>query len=278
MPKKKKITPKQKYFIAFTWIVCFFIGALLMYVYLHPFWKTSHTKISKNNFVSLLSPLKTELYIKTSAIQPDQAIWVERYSDLRILTGKSFTGINEISYGENIAIKEIVTSYFHSEELLINEINTFTTLQTENPFQVQSLGFTKGETKCLVTVYLQATPSGYYFCGKEDREKNILQKEFMPVLYGPDNKYPLKEDEAAVIDVTKINDRFATGTNNRYMKGIFEPSGSVWIAAKVDGVWKLVSDSQDYPLCTALDAYEVPKEFYSDCYHDKTNTLRFHEM
>lgn len=224
---------------------------------------------------TVLEGLKSELSIQTSSIKSDSAVWIQSPTELFILKGVSFTGEKELKEGENSILQEASKTYFYHKGFLENGANTFSTLESDNPFQVQSQGFISGNMKCLLNVFMQSRPSGYFFCGIYDDEKNKLQKEFMPVVYSPQAKYPLQKNEAAVLNVSKINDQFATGSNNRYLNGIYEPSGTTWIAAKVGGVWKLVFDSQDYPTCEAVDEYDVPRDFYKNCYNASTDSFRF---
>ena len=262
---------KNKHVALFFVIVCTFIIFVL-------FKFGNYIVLSSNpeDHESILTSLKDKLEIETSNIKPSTASWIENSNSLKILTGPEFTGLKKLETGENREIRETVNAYFGKKGFVKNPQNTFSTLDDNNQsFQVQSQGFTKGDLKCLVTVFLNSEPSSYYFCGVLDVKKNKLQDEFMPVLYGPSTQFPLQKNEAAVINVSKINNKYATGYNNRYMNGVYEPSGTTWIAAKVNGVWKLVFDSQDYPKCSAVDQYSVPREYYTNCYVPPSETLRF---
>lgn len=225
--------------------------------------------------VTVLEGLKATLPVKTSPITSDSAVWIESPTKLSILKGVSFTSEDELKDGENTSLEKSSQKYMYQKGFLENGMNTFSTLDTDNVFQVQSQGFIGGNMKCLFNVFLQSRPSGYFFCGIDDDEKNKLQEEFMPVVYGPQTQYPLQKNEAAVLNVSKINDTFATGSNNRYLNGVYEPSGTTWIAAKVNGMWKLVFDSQDYPTCAVVDEYSVPRDFYKNCYDASTDSFRF---
>lgn len=275
MPRRKvssKTYKKNKNRTVLLIIVFGFLSVLLLLRFFTP---NPSAKNSSSENVSVLEGLKEEVHVKTSTIEPDSAIWIESFDNLVILKGYSFKGEIMILDGENNKLKEIAQSYFLEKGFFENKINSFSNLDSNTAYRVQSQGFTRFGMKCLVAVFLQSIPSGYYFCGEEDNEKNKLQAEFMPVVYGENAKYPLQENEAAVLNVSKINDEFATGSNNRYLNGIYEPSGTTWIAAKVGGVWKLVFDSQDYPTCAAVDEYDVPRDFYKNCYDSSIDSFRF---
>lgn len=226
---------------------------------------------------SVISRLKEELYLQGSEIIPGEAVWINDYANLSLLKGQQFNSLNPVNSGEIEGISYILDSFFDAQGFNKDEINTFSTL--DDPDQliaVRSFGYTQGSLKCLAALYPDSQPSGYFFCGDVNGKKDELQKQFLPVIYSSSSQYPLRKDEAAVVDVFNISDDFAMGSNNRYLRGIYEPSGTRWIAAKVDGDWKLVFEGQDLPACTLVDRYKVPKEFYSNCF-EVNGSLRFEE-
>lgn len=281
MPKKSKKQQhsKKPILIILILLLCI-VGVVLFFGVRNKhfnFYSYSDQDTHKNaTYSSILVPLREEIYLHTSPITNGQAVWITDYNNLNILTGSEFTGENIINENETIGLQYILDSFFESKGFEKNAINTFSTLNDPNQaFQVDSFGYTKGDTKCLVNLFVNSKPSGIFFCGTINKQKEQLQKEFMSVLYGPNSKYPLQNNEAAVIDVTNMNDNFARGTDNRYLNGVFEPSGANWIAAKVNGQWQLVFEGQDYPECSVIDEYSVPKEFYKNCFDSSTNSPRF---
>lgn len=278
--KSKKQNFSKKPLLVILILLFCIIGVVLLFGIRNKhlnFYSYSNQDSQKNvPYSSILVPLKEELYLRTSPITNGQAVWITDYNNLNIVTGGEFAGANIINEGETIGLKYILDSFFEGQGFEKNEINTFSTLSDPNQaYQVDSFGYTKGDVKCLVNLFVNSKPSGIFFCGTINQEKEQLQNEFKNVLYGPDSQYPLQNNEAAVIDVTNINNNFASGTDNRYLNGVFEPSGANWIAAKVNGSWQLVFEGQDYPPCSLIDQYSIPQEFYKNCFDSSTNSPRF---
>ena len=63
------------------------------------------------------------------------------------------------------------------------------------------------------------------------------------------------------VTISKIIGNYATGG-----AGFANDSGYGWIAAKVNGIWKIVTTGQDAPACSVVNEYQVPKEIYGSCY------------
>ena len=81
---------------------------------------------------------------------------------------------------------------------------------------------------------------------------------------------PLKEISALLnpnnkpnftVGISKMIGNYATGG-----AGFADDSGYGWIAAKVNGTWKIVTTGQDAPYCSVVNQYQVPKEIYGSCY------------
>jgi len=82
---------------------------------------------------------------------------------------------------------------------------------------------------------------------------------------------PLKEISALLnptnnpnftVTISKIIGNYATGGAGAIKDG----PGYGWIAAKINGVWKIVTTGQDAPDCKVVNQYQVPKEIYGTCY------------
>jgi hypothetical protein len=51
---------------------------------------------------------------------------------------------------------------------------------------------------------------------------------------------------------------------------VSDGGGYQWIAKNINGAWTTIWEGQDYPLCSDMAEYEVPKEFYPGCYNEDT--------
>ncbi len=221
----------------------------------------------------ILMSLKNKLSFETTDIKQDKAEWIENYQKLLPLTGQSFNnGKGQFrNKDETEKLGPIIKSFFSSLGFSEDKINTINALEGDYPVSILSYGYTKGDIKCLMILYPDSDPGAIYFCGELDNAREKLREEFTPLFYPT----PLPPDEAGVINVNKITSDYATGTDDRYKKGIYEPSGASWIATKVKGNWVIVFDGQDYPKCSAVDKYMVPIDIYKNCIEDtKGNTLR----
>ncbi|GEM_PF-5003031 len=112
-----------------------------------------------------------------------------------------------------------------------------------------SRGYGLNNSKCRV----EFSSSGYPMlinmsCGLLTPKAEQEFSEFLPI-----NQYP----HESYLIVTKKNDLYATGER----RSLFPGSG-VWLAKKVNGVWKEVAGGQDYALCSFYKSINIPSEFY----------------
>jgi len=71
------------------------------------------------------------------------------------------------------------------------------------------------------------------------------------------------------VTVSKIQGNFATG-------GAVDPEsvgGAMWLAAKVNGMWKLVWDGNGTIPCESIDPYNFPVSMVPECWNEATSKL-----
>lgn len=164
------------------------------------------------------------------------------YSDLESITIDSFKNI-----------QSNIDSFFKSNGFEKDKANTINHT-TNNTIDTIVLGYTKNETKCLITLYAKTDPFGDFFCGVIDEKRAPWVKELSPI-FNPN------KDLGIIITVDKLVGNYAKGgTGGRWGGG-----GAAWIALKTDGVWKEIWGGQDIISCSIFNKYQIPKEIYEDC-------------
>jgi hypothetical protein len=56
-------------------------------------------------------------------------------------------------------------------------------------------------------------------------------------------------------------------------KGI-ETGGGQWWGVKVNGVWKFIFAGQNFPKCSVIAPYQIPKELLESCFDDATDVQK----
>lgn len=69
------------------------------------------------------------------------------------------------------------------------------------------------------------------------------------------------------ITVSKIQGNFAQGGASE------QGGGAMWLAAKVNGTWKLAWDGNGTISCTSVDPYNFPTSMVPECWNDATGKL-----
>ncbi len=226
----------------------------------------------------ILIPLEAKLNrsspIKDSTTKWDQ--WVVSYQKLIPLTGKSFETSDSVDtsnfnpakiLASEKALEPTFDAYFtslgFSKEQIYTQVNKDNSSRSDAPLLY---GYTKDNIKCLISLNATTDPTlGTYFCGMVDQKQQALDEQFFPLIFSSQNEVPLTSDEAGVVYVDNISGNYAKGSNDRYLKGIYEPSGGAWIAARVNGQWKIIYIGQENPLCTVMNQYSVPITMYGKC-------------
>jgi hypothetical protein len=70
------------------------------------------------------------------------------------------------------------------------------------------------------------------------------------------------------VTVSKVEGDFASGAASE------QGGGGMWFAARVGGVWQLVTDGNGITLCSSLSAYpNFPTKMIPECFDDKTQNI-----
>ncbi len=153
-----------------------------------------------------------------------------------------------------------ITQYFLAQRFSKNVKNTVTT-QSSDDYYTSTYAFEMNNVYCLSHAAKQSDPFGYISCGTVDANQMTKQKEL-------ENVYKTEEAQAKGNPITfrvdKIDKGYASGTTSA---GI---GGYQWIAQNVEGAWQRIWAGQDFPLCSDMAQYQVPKEFYPGCYNPET--------
>lgn len=206
-----------------------------------------------------LQDLKPNI-LESNEITEYKTNWADKNSWIP-LKGYSFSGRSDLDEKSVKLQSDLVNSYFKRRGFKTNVDNTF---ESDEIYGFGSLGYEKGDIKCLMTLYTSSDPSGGYFCGTVDAEQVKLREEFNNDF----GQAPRGENETEIVHIDKVLGNFATGIKSHYYKKVYEPSGTHWVAVKIDGKWTIISDGQQYPSCSKIDQYGVPKEIYGNCLLD----------
>jgi hypothetical protein len=140
------------------------------------------------------------------------------------------------------------------------------------PYNVEFVGYRRENIYCLLSLRI--------FCGEIDQEQENLREVFIKDFLKTSPEFAMhynskSSDMAVVINVKNVVGDYAEGTDNTYEKGVYLPSGSSWIAIKLNGKWTIIKNSQELPMCSLVDKYKVPKEIYMNCYINSNYDTRF---
>lgn len=150
-----------------------------------------------------------------------------------------------------------ISTYFLNEGFRLDDKNTNL---VPNDYYFSTIGFEKGNIKCLSSVSKQSDPFGNISCGTVNSEQMKLQNELSNVYNEQKSSY---QNSPIIFRVDKMIGDFASGSSS-YM------SGNQWIAKNINDVWTTVWAGQDYPLCSDMEKYKVPSSFYPGCYNVET--------
>lgn len=222
---------------------------------------------SKQALVSLQKVLGTTSPIREGA----NTDWLDQNKQRVPLIGQDFalgTSANTYvgkygnyeQYPNTNFLKDITEDSFKPLQATVEELFSSSGFQkdNQNTFRNEglvylSMGYQKGNIKCLITLTPQTDPFGNFFCGVIDETQIVWRKELVPVI-NP------KNDPNLSVQVSKLQGNYATGGAGSY------GGGYVWYAVKVDGKWKEVWTGQDIISCKPVKQYSIPKEIYSnDC-------------
>lgn len=102
---------------------------------------------------------------------------------------------------------------------------------------------------------------------KTDNEKEICYKLYPNAQNVQSDE--IKTDIGTYCRVTKNIGEYASGTIGEVLDNSGGGSGATWLAAKVDGIWNIVLETQDYFDCNKLEKYDVPADLLDNdgtCY------------
>lgn len=285
MPKKKaaksKSPKKQKKSPFLAWKIIIILIALLSLVSLYFINNYRENKQIKSDPVKFenktLEGLNTVLETNAKPREYNYDDWIlengERVplKSQQIILGTN--GINDVGKYGNLSTNDLnqvnkefleklqihITQYFLAETFSKNLKNT-NTIPDPNTYYFSTYAFSKNNIYCLSHVAKESDPFGYISCGTIDTEQMNKQKELENVykLEQAQNKNPI------TFRVDKIEKGYASGSTS---PGI---GGYQWIAQNVEGTWQRIWAGQDFPLCSDMAQYQVPKEFYPGCYNPET--------
>jgi len=157
-----------------------------------------------------------------------------------------------------VILVPIVDKIFMENNYKVNSLNSSISFK-DDKFYNYVKAYEKEEIKCVLT----ATPD----CPSGDPEKE--PHNYLSVVCTDSYEKNYQEQVSllrdlnikdAVINVSKIKDDFV------YLNINLRRTGYYMIAKKENGKWKEIFSGQDYPQCSLMEKYKVPKEIYLDCY------------
>ncbi|VVA44193.1 conserved exported hypothetical protein [Candidatus Roizmanbacteria bacterium] len=164
-----------------------------------------------------------------------------QYPDLNIL--------KDVTEDALKPLQSEVNEFFLSNGFQKDDRNTFRS--SEFPVAL-FMGYTKGDLKCLVTLYSRSSLFGNFFCGIVDQTRLAWRKELTSAIN-------TTNDPNIVVSVNKIVGDYAQGfVSSPTGRG----GGAGWYAVKINGQWKEVLRGQQMTLtsCKLLQQYNFPKE------------------
>jgi len=250
-------------------------------------------KNNQNKIISTITPtgilnsLKSTLKVSCASEEVNNGTtqWLSKkndYSTASILTGINISLTNNIDeeydckYGNYSKISSItidslkkvqttLDNFFQLNGFIKDENNSFE-YYLDDPKTIDTLviGYSKSDTKCLVSMYSRSNPFSEIFCGTINQEKTNWYQELYPFIMEKIDPEKRNNPENR-IDITKIIDKYARGGANPPIGG----GGIVWFAVKINNNWKTVWASQDPIPCQIVKKYNIPKDIYgNDCYSD----------
>jgi len=239
----------------------------------------SNTAVEEKDEIStLLEELKTETEIDFSEVSLGEFQWKakegEEVKDFSV-EGKSFE-VKEISSEDYNKID----SFFKNKEFEVDLYNVSSGTVSG------SVGYKKDNIVCLVqggiTGYKEAEDNWVPpDSDKKDVEVKCGKAESLPALVIS------AEEEVKKLFAEKYNTKVSAVTLNieketeNHMRGgvVIEPGGSensgIFLATKVEGIWKLVFDGNGSISCEELEEYNFPEDMVANCYNLPATTEIF---
>ena len=219
---------------------------------------------------TFLNSIQTELKTSSPIRSSGTNFWINSSQEYVPLKGDSFSLAGTVSneyvsrYGNYSDITDITADSFKSlitsfDSIFINSgfqkdaINTINKIDKDG-FGSIYLGYTNGNTKCLITLQVQSDPFCYVFCGIVDEQQLVWVRE----VYSAINP---NKDPDTVVSVSKLEGNYATGGAGFRQNG----GGYAWIAVKINNVWKKVWGGNDVMDCGVVNQYQIPKDIYTAC-------------
>lgn len=211
--------------------------------------------------------------LKTSSpVSASDNSWIDQNNQYIPLIGQRFGLAGTVSndyvskYGNYSNLESITINSFKNLQSDIDDffkLNNFEKDKTNTINHITNnldtidtivVGYTKDETKCLITLSAKTDPFANFFCGIIDEKRASWVKELSPI-FNPN------KDLGIIVTVNKMVGNYAQGGNG----GRWGGGGAAWIALKTDGVWKKIWGGQDTISCSVVSQYQIPKEIYGDC-------------
>lgn len=154
-------------------------------------------------------------------------------------------------------LQSAVDNFFTSNGFQKDNSNTFRNIQKDARnnglvfLSDLSMGYTKGELKCLIKLFPNTNPPGWFFCGIVDQIQIAWRKELNSAIN-------TTNDPNIRVSVDRLSGNYATGSAGGGGGGV------VWFAVKIDGQWKEVWSGQNTISCKPVNQYNIPKEIYGD--------------
>ena len=169
----------------------------------------------------------------------------ERYKDI--------ANIDTINFDTLQAVEKPTNAYFTAKGFTKNSKNTKVYPLESSSYE--TIGYEKGDLKCLVRLDETTDPFGNFFCGTVDTAQIDLQKQMGALL-----PYKITKTGITSFRVQKIEDNYAIGTASETY------TGYTWMAKKTGNAWKILWKSNDIAPCADMVRLGIPKSIYGNCY------------
>lgn len=219
-----------------------------------------NTNTATSTADSLINDLKTQYFKWFGSSNIDKSTVYWRRSDdylmalsggYRIEANLDLGGAEVRADGEDQLLNNI-KQFFTQRKFVINEKNSPQEIVHGNFYDYYSLGFEKNIQKCTINwTDGLSLGSRYYFIACASY-KDIDEKYYQEF-------HQLFNSKDLYWHVSKYSDNFAMGNSEAVW----------WMAKKIDGRWVKIVSSQEDPLCSVLEKYDVPDSFYvGQCWED----------
>lgn len=113
---------------------------------------------------------------------------------------------------------------------------------------------------------------------KEDKDK--IKEAYLNFQYENENGENYSKYNSSNLDKLYIN--ISTLISSNYLAGSMIKLGVTWVtefwwsyflAVKTNNEWKIIYEWQDYPPCSLIKTYNLPKEFIPFCYDENDNKI-----